>query len=77
MSWIVDTYMALNPGSVDGYGCVTGKPVTQHGINGRREATGLGVFYGVREAVGFADDMAELGLSTGLKGKKSDRSRSW
>ena len=70
MSWIVDTYMALNPGSVDGYGCVTGKPVTQHGINGRREATGLGVFYGVREAVGFADDMAELGLSTGLKGKK-------
>lgn len=70
MSWIVDTYMALNPGSVDGYGCVTGKPVTQHGINGRREATGLGVFYGIREAVGFADDMAELGLKPGLKGKK-------
>lgn len=44
MSWIMDTYMALNPGSVDGYGCVTGKPVSQHGINGRREATGLGVF---------------------------------
>ncbi len=70
MSWIVDTYMALNPGSVDGYGCVTGKPVTQHGINGRREATGLGVYYGVREAVGFADDMAALGLSVGLAGKK-------
>ena len=30
----------------------------------------VGVFYGVREAVGFVDDMAELGLSTGLKGKK-------
>lgn len=70
MSWIVDTYMALNPGSVDGYGCVTGKPVTQHGINGRREATGLGVFYGVRETVSFADDMMELGLTPGLKGKK-------
>ena len=35
MSWIVDTHMALHPDSVDGYGCVTGKPVTQHGINGR------------------------------------------
>lgn len=70
MSWIVDTYMALNPGSVDGYGCVTGKPVTQHGINGRREATGLGVFYGVREACGVAEDMAALGLSAGLAGKK-------
>ena len=70
MSWIVDTYMALNPGSIDGYGCVTGKPVTQHGINGRREATGLGVFFGVREACSFADDMAELGLKPGLEGKK-------
>ncbi len=70
MSWIVDTYMALHPGSVDGYGCVTGKPVTQHGINGRREATGLGVFFGVREACSFADDMAALGLTAGLEGKK-------
>lgn len=70
MSWIVDTYMALKPDSVDGYGCVTGKPVTQQGVNGRKEATGLGVFYGTREACSFADDMAALGLSAGLKGKK-------
>ncbi len=69
MSWIVDTYMALNPGNVDGYGCVTGKPVTQHGINGRREATGLGVFYGVREACNFEDDMNSFGLLKGLVGK--------
>ena len=69
MSWIVDTYMALNPGQVDGYGCVTGKPVSQHGINGRREATGLGVFFGVREACNFEDDMKALGLTAGLKGK--------
>ncbi|MBC8172282.1 MAG: Glu/Leu/Phe/Val dehydrogenase [Chitinophagales bacterium] len=70
MSWIVDTYMALNPGSVDGYGCVTGKPVTQHGIHGRREATGLGVFYGVREVCRFEDDMKGLGLTVGLEGKR-------
>lgn len=59
MSWIVDTYMALHPDSVDGYGCVTGKPVTQQGINGRREATGLGVFYGTREACTFRRGYAE------------------
>lgn len=70
MSWIVDTYMALNSGSVDGYGCVTGKPVTQHGINGRKEATGLGVFYGVREACSFAEDMKKIGLGAGIEGKK-------
>jgi len=69
MSWIVDTYMALNPGNVDGYACVTGKPVSQHGINGRREATGLGVFFGVREACSFEEDMKIIGLTTGLKGK--------
>jgi glutamate dehydrogenase (NAD(P)+) len=70
MSWIVDTYMALHPGSVDGYGCVTGKPITQHGINGRTEATGLGVFYGVKEACSFEDDMQAIGLTKGVEGKK-------
>ncbi|MEZ5013031.1 MAG: Glu/Leu/Phe/Val dehydrogenase [Chitinophagales bacterium] len=70
MSWIVDTYMALNPGNVDGYGCVTGKPVTQQGINGRREATGLGVFFGVREACTYAEDMEAIGLTAGIAGKK-------
>lgn len=69
MSWIVDTYMALHPDSVDGYGCVTGKPVTQQGINGRREATGLGVFYGTREACTFEEDMQKIGLTKGLQGK--------
>lgn len=69
MSWIVDTYMALNPDSVDGYGCVTGKPVTQQGINGRREATGLGVFFGTREACSHEEDMKKIGLTKGIKGK--------
>jgi glutamate dehydrogenase (NAD(P)+) len=70
MAWIVDTYIALNPGQLDAAGCVTGKPVSQGGINGRREATGRGLFYALREACSHADDMKALGLSTGLEGKR-------
>ncbi len=69
MSWIVDTYQTFKHGELDAIACVTGKPVTQNGIRGREEATGRGVFYGLREACSFADDMADLGLTPGLKGK--------
>jgi glutamate dehydrogenase (NAD(P)+) len=70
MAWIVDTYASLKPGELDAAGCVTGKPVTQGGVRGRREATGLGVFYGIREVCGMADMMGKLGLTTGLKDKR-------
>jgi len=69
MSWIMDTYTTFFPGQIDGIGCVTGKPVTQGGIEGRREATGLGVYFGVREACSFPDDMERLGMTVGLQGK--------
>ena len=49
MAWIVDTYTSMRPGEIDAQGCVTGKPVSQGGVRGRKEATGLGVFYGLRE----------------------------
>lgn len=70
MSWIVDTYMALHPGQLDALGCVTGKPVTQGGVRGRREATGRGLFFAIREACSHEDDMKALGLSKGLEGKR-------
>lgn len=70
MSWIVDTYMSLNPTSIDGYGCVTGKPVSQNGIQGRREATGRGVIYALKEVVSYKEDMKPLKLTTGLEGKR-------
>ena len=40
------------------------------GIRGRVEATGRGVFYGVREVCSVREDMDALGLSTGLEGKR-------
>ncbi|HLT87646.1 Glu/Leu/Phe/Val family dehydrogenase [Sphingobacterium chuzhouense] len=70
MSWIVDTYSSLNPNNIDAQACVTGKPVSQGGVRGRTEATGLGVFFGVREACSFQDDMEKLGLTTGIAGKR-------
>jgi glutamate dehydrogenase (NAD(P)+) len=70
MAWILDTYTSMRPGEIDAAGCVTGKPVTQGGVRGRREATGLGVFYGIREVCKMADVMGKLGLSTGVEGKR-------
>ena len=70
MAWIYDTYRTFNGDDIDAAGCVTGKPVNQHGIRGRTEATGRGVFYGMREACNQADDMKKLGLTPGIAGKK-------
>ena len=70
MAWIVDTYLALHPGQLDGLGCVTGKPITQGGVRGRREATGRGLFFAIREACSVAEDMKALGLTAGLAGKR-------
>lgn len=69
MAWILDTYVAMHPGEVDAAGCVTGKPVSQGGVRGRTEATGLGVYYGIREVCNMEDQMTKLGLTTGLAGK--------
>lgn len=70
MAWIADTYLAFHPEQIDALGCVTGKSVPQGGIRGRTEATGLGVFYGLREACSHVEDMKALGLETGIEGKK-------
>ena len=65
MSWIADTYAAMNPGQLDAMGAVTGKPIALHGIAGRREATGRGVAIAIRECV-------ECG-----RGYEKDRTAAW
>jgi len=69
MAWILDTYLSMRPGEIDALGCVTGKPVTQGGVRGRREATGLGVFFGIREVCNMKEAMTKLGLQTGIERK--------
>jgi glutamate dehydrogenase (NAD(P)+) len=70
MAWILDTYAAMHPGEIDAAGCVTGKPVSQGGVRGRREATGLGVFFGLREVCNMPDIMSKFHMTTGVEGKR-------
>jgi glutamate dehydrogenase (NAD(P)+) len=70
MAWIADTYATFKYDDLNALGCVTGKPIGQGGIQGRTEATGQGVFFGIREALNQTEDMKERGMTTGIEGKK-------
>lgn len=70
MAWILDTYMAIKGEDLDASGCVTGKPISAGGVRGRTEATGRGIYFGVRECCDSAEDMKQLGLTRGLAGKR-------
>lgn len=70
MAWIADTYDALNPGGIDNLACVTGKPVSQGGIRGRKEATGRGVQFALREVFRHREDLQRIGMKGTLAGKR-------
>ncbi|NVO84875.1 Glu/Leu/Phe/Val family dehydrogenase [Hymenobacter terrestris] len=70
MAWIADTYMTFKYGDTNALGCVTGKPVGQGGIRGRTEATGLGVFFGLREMLLDEAMTKKAGLLPGIEGKR-------
>jgi glutamate dehydrogenase (NAD(P)+) len=70
MAWIADTYSTLTGGEVDALACVTAKPLAQGGIRGRVEATGRGVYFGIREVCESAEVMKSLGLARGVAGKR-------
>ncbi len=70
MAWMVDTYSMLHPGELDSLAAVTGKPVTQGGIRGRNEATGRGVYFGIRETCEDEELAKKWGLSRGFAGKR-------
>ncbi|KAG0337749.1 glutamate dehydrogenase [Podila horticola] len=69
MSWIMDTYRQFNPQDVNAAGCVTGKPISLGGVRGRNEATGLGVYYGIREFLQYPEVQSMTGLSGDIAGK--------
>ena len=69
MAWMADEYRQINPSDINGFGCVTGKPVEMGGIHGRTEATGRGVQYGLQEFFRHAGDVKRANMEGGLEGK--------
>jgi glutamate dehydrogenase (NAD(P)+) len=70
MAWIADTFKSHAPDSLNTLACVTGKPLSMHGIPGRTEATGLGVVMAIEQFLAVPEDVRPLGLSAGLAGKR-------
>ncbi len=70
MAWMVDTYNTLyGSKDINASALVTGKPLTLGGIDGRNEATGLGVYYGINELFNNEKFCSKYKFSKGLKGK--------
>lgn len=71
MNCMKDTYATLyGEKDVNAVGCVTGKSVSQGGIDGRTESTGLGVYYGIREVCNNSFLAEKHGYTTGIMDKK-------
>ena len=70
MAWIADQYARMNTTDINAKACVTGKPLTGGGIQGRTEATGRGVQFALREFFRHPEDKARAHQTGGLDGKK-------
>ena len=70
MAWIADTYKHLRPDDVNYVACVTGKPVKHGGVEGRVEATGRGVQFGLQEFFDHPNEVKSAGLEGKLEGKR-------
>ena len=69
MAWIADQYQKMHTTDINARACVTGKPVSGGGIEGRTEATGRGVQYALQEFFRHSEDLAAAGLSGDLESK--------
>jgi len=71
MAWMVDTYNTLyGTKDINSSALVTGKPLTLGGIDGRTEATGLGVYYGINELFKNEKFCKKYKFTQGLEGKR-------
>ena len=66
MIWIADEYRRMKSGDINALACVTGKPLAMGGIEGRIEATGRGVQYGIQEFFRHPQDLERTTLPDGL-----------
>ena len=61
--------MLYGQADVSSMACVTGKPLSQGGIAGRTEATGLGLYYATRDFLANPDFCKKHNISPGVAGK--------
>lgn len=67
----MDTYKYLKgEQEINAQGCATGKKLSQGGIAGRTESTGLGCFYVLKELLENDEFCEKADLSGGIKGKR-------
>jgi len=71
MTWIKDTYVYLyGEKEINAEGCATGKMITQGGISGRTESTGLGVYHVLNTLINDSTFTSKIDMKNGLKDKK-------
>ena len=70
MAWIADQYARMNTTDINARACVTGKPISGGGIQGRTEATGRGVQYALQEFFRHPEDIKMAKMSGTLDGKR-------
>ena len=70
MGWIYDTYKSYGPDTLYALASVTGKAASVHGVDGRREATGLGAIIALERFLSEKEDVTPIGLTSGLAGKR-------
>ena len=69
MAWIADVYRQLFSTDINHIAAVTGKPVSQGGVNGRSEAVGKGIQYILHEFFKNPSEVKKTGLSGNIEGK--------
>lgn len=70
MTWIMDTYKYLyGEQQINCLGASTGKLISQGGIEGRTESTGLGAFYVTKELLKNDSYCQRYDIQPGIKGK--------
>lgn len=69
MAWILDSYYQHHPNDTEALAVVTGKPESLNGIQGRKEATGLGLYFALREFCNNDENMSPLRLTPTLEEK--------
>lgn len=71
LTWMMDTYqMIYGDKDINYEACVTGKYLGRGGINGTKEAPGLGAFYGIKHLLEDKEFAKKSHLDVGVEGKK-------